>query len=292
MRYHRTVTTTAFSMLRVRPEDVADRLGELVAELLTGAGAIFIEQAFTPEDVAEANRIIVHHSTVDDAKVTHFHGAHEDQINLQRRVWNLLNKGEIFERMVQHPEVMRVVGAFLGDAFIMGSVAANRILAGGPGQEPHIDYPYWDLYKRGSFPTNINSTFPLNCQATVLLHDFTELNGATAFVPCSAGDLRYPDDESDFAAQAQRMTGRAGDVVIFNGMTWHCAMPNNSDAERTALLIQYLPKFVKPMEDQVRGVRAEVVERATPQLRQLMGLDYPYPQILDDAEAINAEGMR
>jgi len=47
--------------------------------------------------------------------------------------------------------------------------------------------------------------------------------------------------------------------VIFNGMTWHCAMPNNSDAERTALLIQYLPKFVKPMEDQVRGVRAEGV---------------------------------
>jgi ectoine hydroxylase-related dioxygenase (phytanoyl-CoA dioxygenase family) len=86
------------------------------------------------------------------------------------------------------------------------------------------------------------------------------------------------------------MTGRSGDVVVFNGMVWHCAMPNRSDHERTAVLIQYLAKFVKPMEDQVRGVRPEVVERATPQLRQLMGLDYPYPQILDDAEAINAEG--
>jgi ectoine hydroxylase-related dioxygenase (phytanoyl-CoA dioxygenase family) len=284
------MAATTFSMLRVRPDEVVDRLDDLVAELLGGAGAIFVEQAFSAAEVAEANRIIIHHSSNDDPKVTHFHGAHEDQISLQRRVWNLLNKGEVFERMVQHPEVMRVVSAFLGDGFIMGSVAANRILAGGPGQEPHIDYPYWDLYKRSSFPTNINSSFPLNCQATILLHDFTELNGATAFVPNSQGDLSYPDEDSRFTARSQRMTGRAGDVVIFNGMVWHCAMPNNSDAERTALLIQYLAKFVKPMEDQVRGVRAEVVDRATPQLRQLMGLDYPYPQILDDAEAINAEG--
>ena len=281
---------TTFSMLRVQPDHVSGHLAELVAELLTGAGAIVIEQAFAPEEIAEANRVIVHHSSTDAAKVTHFHGAHKDQISLQRRVWNLLDKGEIFEQMVQQPLVMELVGSFLGDGFIMGSVAANRILAGGPGQEPHIDYPYWDLYKRSSFPTAINSSFPLNCQATVLLHDFTELNGATAFVPYSQGDLRYPDDDEAFMATAQRMTGRAGDVVVFNGMIWHCAQPNRSDQDRTALLIQYLAKFVKPMEDQLRGVRAEVVDRATPQLRQLMGMDYPYPQILDDAEAANAEG--
>ncbi len=269
---------------------MAERRSELVDELLSGAGAVLIEQAFTPDDVAEANRIIVHHSSAEPDKVTHFHGAHEDQISLQRRVWNLLNKGEVFERMVQQPQVMDLVGAFLGDGFIMGSVAANRILAGGPGQEPHIDYPYWDLYKRSSFPTGINSSFALNCQATILLHDFTELNGATAFVPSSQGDLRYPGDEDAFAEHAQRMTGSAGDVVVFNGMVWHCAQPNRSSGDRTALLIQYLAKFVKPMEDQLRGVRAEVVERATPQLRQLMGMDYPYPQIMDDAQAINAEG--
>jgi hypothetical protein len=100
------MSATTFSMTRVRPEHVAPALPELVDELLTGSGAIFIEQAFSAEDVAEANRIIIHHSTVDDQKVTHFHGAHEDQISLQRRVWNLLNKGEVFERMVQQPQVM------------------------------------------------------------------------------------------------------------------------------------------------------------------------------------------
>ena len=56
------------------------------------------------------------------------------------------------------------------------------------------------------------------------------------------------------------------------------------------MLIQYLPKFVKPMEDQVRGLDPRILDRASPLLRQLVGLDYPYPQLLDEAEAGNAEG--
>jgi ectoine hydroxylase-related dioxygenase (phytanoyl-CoA dioxygenase family) len=205
-------------------------------------------------------------------------------------VWNLLDKGRVFERMVQHPVVMRIVGAFLGDAFIMGSVAANRLLPGGPGQEPHIDYPYWDLYQRESFPIGINSSFPLNAQATVLLDDFTVENGATAYWPGSQKALNYPDHDEAFHANAARQTGRAGDCVVFNGMVWHCAMPNHSDADRTGVLIEYLAKFVTPLEDQKRGVRQEVVDRATPMLRQLMALEYPYPTLLDEVEAGVAYG--
>ena len=80
------------------------------------------------------------------------------------------------------------------------------------------------------------------------------------------------------------MTGEPGDCVIFNGMCWHCAMPNvSTDIDRTGVLIEYLPKFVAPLEDLRRRVDPAVVARATPMLRQLMGLDYPYPEILDDA---------
>jgi ectoine hydroxylase-related dioxygenase (phytanoyl-CoA dioxygenase family) len=171
----------------------------------------------------------------------------------------------------------------------MGSIAANRLLPGGPGQEPHIDYPYWDFYKRSSFPMGINSSFPMNLQATILIHDFTEQNGATAMVPYSQGTLHYPDDQEAFDRDASRMTGRAGDVVVFNGMCWHCAMPNNSADDRVGVLIEYLPKFVRPLEDH-SIVRDEVVGRATPVLRQLLGVDYPYPQVLDEADAVNAEG--
>ena len=275
-------------MMEIDAENLNAQLPELLEELLTGRGAITLRQAFDADVVAEARALIHHYTAEEDDKETHFLGASTDELNLQRRVWNLLNKGEVFEQMVQHPVVMKIVGAFLGDEFIMGSVAANRIMPGGPGQEPHIDYPYWDLYKRSSFPMRINSSFPLNTQATVLLDPFTPESGATAFLPYSQGELLYPDtsDRDRFFAECDRMTGDPGDLVIFNGMCWHCAMPNTSaDQDRTGILIEYLPKFITPLEDQLSGVRQEVVDRATPMLRQLMAMDYPYPKLFDEADA-------
>jgi len=271
-------------------ECLEEQLADVVSELLTGDGAIVLPQLFPATDVAAARSAVMDYSSREGDKVTHFLGGKEDRVDLQRRVWNLLDKGEVFERMVQEPSVMSIVGAFLGNQFIMGSVAANRLLPGAPGQEPHIDYPYWDLYESETFPTNINSSFPLNCQATILLDDFTAENGATAYLPGSQAALVYPDDDGRFFSGCERQLGRAGDCVIFNGMCWHCAMPNDSDEDRVAVLIEYLPKFVTPLEDQKNGVRQEVVDRATPMLRQLMSLEYPYPQVLDEAEATVAYG--
>lgn len=275
--------------LRLAPDELRPNLAEIVEELLSGFGAVVLVGAVPPDDIEDARVRLMALSSDEDAKVTHFQGANADRLHLQRRVWNLLNKGEVFERMAQIPAVTTIAAAFLGDEFQMGSIAANRLLPGGPGQEPHIDYPYWDLYKRSSFPTNINSSFPMNLQATVLIHDFTEQNGATAMVPYSQGTLHYPDDQEAFDRDAVRQTGRAGDVVVFNGMCWHCAMPNRSDDDRIGVLIEYLPKFVRPLEDH-SVVRDDVVERATPMLRQLLGVDYPYPQVLDEADPVNAEG--
>ena len=273
-------------MLEVDLDQLDDQLSDLLDELLTGSGAVVIRRALTPRQTAEARRIIMHLSSTESDKETHFHGGHEDEIHLQRRVWNLLDKGEIFEEIVQLPAVMSIASRFLGSQFILGSIAANRIMPGGPGQEPHVDYPYWDMYDRESFPMRINSSFPLNLQATYLLDPFTEESGATAWLPGSQLDLRYPDesDRDRFYGEMHRMTGDPGDCVLFNGQCWHCAMPNTSDHDRSGVLIEYLPKFVTPLEDQKLGVRQEVKDRASPMLRQLMSLVYPYPTLLDEAE--------
>ena len=261
-----------------------------VAELLRGRGYVILPQLFDAGEIAAARELIMRYSESDTSKVTHFQGANEDKLNLQRRVWNLLDKGDIFVDMVLREPIAKIMGAFLGTEFILGSIAANRLLPGGPGQELHVDYPYWDMYKADSFPTNINPSFPLNAQATIMLDDFTVENGATAIVPGSQKLGRYPTDADRKQATPDRLIGKSGDVAIFFGLIWHAAMPNESDADRTAILIQYLPKFVKPMEDQVRGLNPDFVANATGLLKQLLGLDYPYPQILDEAAGGNAEG--
>jgi len=274
-----------FSPDRVDPQAVVD-------ELLHGGGAVVFPGLFSPDEVAEARRIIMHHSDADDGKATHFQGKAEadGKLALQRRVWNLLAKGDVFARMAAHPVLMDVLRRFLGSEFIMGSIAANRILPGGPGQEPHVDYPYWDFHSPETHPVGLNASFPMNAQVSVILDPFTEESGATAYVPGTQKELRYPGEADGFFDRCARMTGQPGDAVLFFGATWHCAMPNHSDHDRNAVLIQYLPKWVKPMEDMPAALPASVIDGASADLRQLLGLNYPYPEVLDSAKAGNTEG--
>lgn len=271
--------------------DTADSI-EISETLLHGKGAVRISGLFSPDQIADARAIVMQHSENQDEKVTHFQGEAEAEgrIDLQRRVWNLLAKGKVFSEMATHPVLMKVLRRFLGSEFTMGSIAANRILPGGPGQEPHVDYPYWDLHKPETHPIGLNGSFPMNAQVSVLLDPFAEASGATAYVPGSQRELRHPTDADRFHERAERMLGEPGDAVLFFGAVWHCAMPNRSDHDRSAILIQYLPKWVKPLEDMPAALPAGFIEQASPDLRQLLGLDYPYPEILDTARAGNAEG--
>ncbi len=264
----------------------------IVDELLNGEGAVLLSGLFTTDQIAQARQIIMTHSEEAADKVTHFQGgaAVEGKLNLQRRVWNLLAKGEVFSEMAAHPVLMDILRKFLGSEFIMGSIAANRILPGGPGQEPHIDYPYWDFLDAGTHPTGLNASFPMNAQVSVILDPFTEESGATAYVPGSQKTLRYPTEADGFHLRSKRMLGMPGDTVLFYGATWHCAMPNHSAGDRNAVLIQYLPKWVKPMEDMPAALPASFLEAASPDMRQLLGLNYPYPEVLDAAAAGNTEG--
>ena len=266
----------------------------IVDELLNGGGAVKISGLFTPEQIAEARAIVMVHSEQNAEKVTHFQGAAEQEgkISLQRRVWNLLAKGEVFSQMAAHPVLMDILRKFLGTEFIMGSIAANRILPGGPGQEPHVDYPYWDFHKPETHPVGFNGSFPMNAQVSIILDPFTAESGATGYYPGSQKMLRYPTPEDKFYDNCAQMTGEPGDVALFYGVTWHCAMPNNSDHDRSAILIQYLPKWVKPMEDIPAALPQSFVDGASDDIRQLMGLNYPYPEVLDAAKAGNTEGRK
>ncbi len=81
-----------------------------------------------------------------------------------------------------------------------------------------------------------------------MIDEFTDENGATALAPGSQKDLRYPDRNDDFFGKCIRLTGKPGDVVLFFGAAWHCAMPNQIEAERIGFLGDFLRKLVTPIE--------------------------------------------
>jgi len=254
----------------------------IVEELTQGQGFYVIEGLFDRDTVAEARARISELANIRPPDIDESDAL--AVLSATDHVWNLVDKGAVFERMVQEPTILAVFSRILGSEFKLGSFAARIQQPGAEPQKPHVDYPYWDLYDDETFPLNLNGSFFLNCQSTIMLDDFTLENGATMVAPGTQTRGRFPD-QAAFDERMIQTTGPAGSVMLMTGLLWHGAGGNRTDRQRVGILGQYLPKFVKPMEDQVNSVGAEVVARATPTLRRLLGVDYPYPQVLDTARA-------
>jgi ectoine hydroxylase-related dioxygenase (phytanoyl-CoA dioxygenase family) len=250
--------------------------GEVVDELLDGGGAIRFPGLYTTEQIGRARELI--EADTSDAVFTGSHfNQDDDDARLQRRVWNLFARDQVFVDLITHQVIVEAMTAFLGSDFVVGSYCASRTMPGFRGQEPHLDYPYWDFHRRHSFPARMNSSYPLNCQGTIVIDPFTVESGATAYRPGSAAELHYPTPDDDFFDDYQQMIGDPGDLILFFGLTWHCAMPNRSDHGRTGLLIEFLPKFVTPIEDMLTGLPAGYIDAADPIVRQMLGQSYPWP---------------
>ena len=225
----------------------------------------------------------------EPARTSHFHG--DDEVVTQKRVWNLIEKGEIFRTMAAEPRMLAILERILGDGLSLGSIAANVLYPGAPAQEPHIDYPYWDLHARDSFPATLNASFFLGVESLIMLDDLTEENGATALVPGSQKWAEWPTVEA-FEAKKIRLTGRAGTLVLFPAFMWHAGQENRSDAPRAVVLGCHVSKFVRPLEDWRAGLSPETVGALSPRLRELLYLDHPYPAVMDELPGRSSEGTR
>jgi len=267
-------------------------INEALSELMQGSGVIVVENVFDLKAIKNARSIVNNFADNQEQKESHFNAEAEasGKIQLQQRVWNLFGKGKVFSELITNDLIFDLISKFLGSEFFCGSYCASRLLPGSPGQELHIDYPYWDYYKEGSFPMGLNSSFPQNCQATIPLDICSAESGATGYIPGSQRNLHYPNKEDDFS-NLQQMLGKPGDLVFFNGNCWHGAMPNESDHQRAALLIEFLPKYIKPVEDLVSYLDLDFKENCSERVKQLLGLKYEYPKIMDKSKSVNQIGI-
>lgn len=105
-----------------------------------------------------------------------------------------------------------------------------------------------------------------------MMDDFTVENGATACVPFTQREASWPDEDL-FEQTFIQTTGKKGTILLFTGLLNHAAQENTTEKMRTSVLGQYLPKFVRPMEDFDKGTSQEVRDRATPRMKQLLGMN-------------------
>ncbi len=183
-----------------------------------------------------------------------------------QRVWNLVDKGEVFERAIQHPRVLGAMAHLLGPDCTLSSFTVNVIGPGAPDGDLHIDHPL------GTLPTP-RPAFPMSANSIWFLDDFTAENGATRCVPSSHRRLEALPEPGERYDDELQVTGPKGSVMIINGALWHASSANRTDRERVCLLGFFCRAFLKPQQDQVRIVSDEVVARATPTLKRLLGFD-------------------
>jgi ectoine hydroxylase-related dioxygenase (phytanoyl-CoA dioxygenase family) len=268
-----------------------------VDEIINGKGFVVIPNVFTKDEIKEAKDLIDKNMDLllkQADKKTTIQGDYDnkkDSANLVQGkivIWNLVYKGKIFEKMAQKKRIVDVFKKILGNSVGLGSFAARIVNPGDKSQLPHVDYPYFDMYKLDRYPKNINFSFLMNCQSTIMIDDFTEDNGSTALVPRSQKWGTYPNDKEKYFNECTRVTGESGSAFLMTGACWHGSYESKENAgDRRAILGQYLPGFVKPMEDWEKGSQfsggEEIKNNFSEDLNKLL-FGYNYPRIMQDAD--------
>ena len=181
-----------------------------------------------------------------------------------RRLANMVDKGELFEQVIQTPEVLECIEAVLGPDYKLSSLnirSANP--HNGCAQPLHVD--------SGALPDERGYSV---CNSVWMLDDFTERNGALRVVPGSHKWGRAPEPGAKVAEEIL-VTGKAGTVVVMNAHLWHGGSENFTDRQRRAMHVYYTRGDKPQQQYQKRLVRPEVQARLSPFGRRLLALDDP-----------------
>jgi ectoine hydroxylase-related dioxygenase (phytanoyl-CoA dioxygenase family) len=196
-----------------------------------------------------------------------------------RRLANLVDKGEIFERLVAIPRILELVAHVLGNRFKLSSFNARSA-------NPHSNEAQPLHCDAGALPDTAGFWV---CNTIWLLDDFTAENGATRIIPGSQKWSQLPQKVlADPAASHSRevlVIAPAGSVVVMNTHAWHGGTANRSADHRRALHAFYC-RFDKPQQQyQKRLLRPETQARLSPELRRLLALDDPVNDQLSAVES-------
>ena len=181
-----------------------------------------------------------------------------------RRWFDLLNDGEVWQRVAIHPAVIKVLGGVLGENFLLSTMGSAVVGAGEDAQMLHVDDGVYQ------FPRPHPN---LVCNTMWALSDFAEENGATVVVPSSNNFDRDPPMQPGKTNEyeTKQLVMPAGSIAFVVGTTYHGAGANKSNDTRWALTINYCNGSMRQQENLMLGIRPERMLSFPSALQDILG---------------------
>jgi ectoine hydroxylase-related dioxygenase (phytanoyl-CoA dioxygenase family) len=184
------------------------------------------------------------------------------------RLANLVNKGDVFARVITSAAEVSYVSRVLGD-YKLSSLNVRSVDPCSDVRQPlHADM--------AAIPDERGFWV---CNVLWMLQDITVENGPLRLIPGTHHWKQLPqhmlaDPAADHPDQVI-VTGSAGTIVVMNAHLWHGGMENRSTSPRRALHAFYCRRD-KPQQQYQKALLDEEVQRKlTPELRNLLALDDP-----------------
>jgi len=171
------------------------------------------------------------------------------------RVTGLLDRAPELAAIFTHPPLLAAAAALIGGPFKLSAFHSRSVHPGAPAQAMHQDVaPRSDGWPLLGFIFMVDA--------------FTIENGATRFLPASAGLTELTFGEAE--ANLEHACGPAGALLLFDGSIWHGHGANRTSAWRRSVQGALIPRAATAAIDHRHAVRPEVWAALPRQARTLM----------------------
>ena len=115
----------------------------------------------------------------------------------------------------------------------------------------------------------------------VLLDDFTEDNGAPLFLKGSQKEGSEPDTVR-FENEAKLITGKKGDIILFDPWIWHRSTKNDSSEWRSCVLLGFVHPWMKQRFDVKTMLESTDLSGCSEDALNVLGLNSYPPKSWDE----------
>ena len=181
-------------------------------------------------------------------------------------VYSIYNVNHCFIELLTSPIIRKIAIHKLNDEYY-------RFL---PSDVPNYILSYYNARSSGDqLALHIDSYFPFLSikktnflQIAILLEDTTIENGCTIVAPGSHNSGKYCDREFE---KTKPLTGKAGDLIIWDSRLWHGTLANKTGKSRWVLIATLSQWWCKQSVDIVRNIDNSIYQQCSDEQKQLLG---------------------